>query len=263
MFHNIPSGRIYAEVHGTGHPLVFISGLGGRMSFWTPQIKPFAEHFQIIAYDHIGTGQSDKPVIDYSVKQMADDVIALLDALGVERAHMVGHSTGGAIIQQIMVADPDRLAKPVLSATWAGHHPYVQECFTLRKQILESLGAASYMTDGTFRAHPPAYLARNPQLISSNLEDRLASFPGVEIERRRLNAVMAFDLRDHMSTIRPDSLLICAKDDQIIPYTLSEEIAAQVPGIKTHWLEYGGHFCPRVVPEEYRAAVLDYLLQDN
>ena len=94
---NIGNGEIYYEVHGEGPPLLLVAGLGGTGDYWKPQIEALAKHYTVILHDHRGTGQSSHSQIEYSVDQMADDVLRLMDFLKIEQAHFVGHSTGGAM----------------------------------------------------------------------------------------------------------------------------------------------------------------------
>src|SRR5437868_13043637 len=109
--------KIYYETYGSGTPLLLVPGLGGVGSYWAPQIDFFARHFNVIVHDHRGTGLSTHDPITYSVEQMADDLIGLMDSLGIERAHLVGHRTGGAIGQVLALDHPERLVCAVLSAT--------------------------------------------------------------------------------------------------------------------------------------------------
>ena len=82
---------------GDGPPLLLVPGLGGIGSFWMHQVAAFARDFRVVTHDHRGTGQSSRSRITYSVDQMADDVLRLMDVLKIDAAHCVGHSTGGAI----------------------------------------------------------------------------------------------------------------------------------------------------------------------
>src|SRR5262245_50958035 len=121
--------EIYYEVHGEGTPLLLVPGLGGTGNYWTPQLERFSKHFQVIVHDHRGTGQSTRSQIEYSVDQMTSDLVKLIDFLGIERAHLVGHSTGGAIGQTMAIEHPDRLLSLVLYATWTTCDPFMRRVF--------------------------------------------------------------------------------------------------------------------------------------
>ena len=112
-------------------------GLSGVGSFWAPQVADFKRDFRVVIHDHRGTGQSTHSRITYSVEQMAADVLKLMDALGIDAAHFVGHSTGGAIGQILAIEHPRRLKSLVLSATWAGPDPYFRRVFESRKDVLQ------------------------------------------------------------------------------------------------------------------------------
>ena len=90
-------------------PVLMIQGLGADMSGWAFQRAAFAASYRTIAFDNRGAGRSDKPYGAYSLEQMADDAIAVLDAVGVERAHVMGASMGGAIAQILAVRHPERV----------------------------------------------------------------------------------------------------------------------------------------------------------
>src|SRR5579863_3862468 len=102
--------HVYYERQGAGFPVLFISGLGGQGSYWRDQVPAFAKVFDVVLHDHRGVGQSDHSRIPYTIERMALDVVELMNALGIERAHVVGHSTGGAIAQTLALEHPERLA---------------------------------------------------------------------------------------------------------------------------------------------------------
>jgi len=117
---SIGDAEIYYEEAGQGEPLLLVPGLSGQGSFWSQQVEAFKRDFRVIVHDHRGAGRSTHSNIKYSVEQMADDVLRLMDALKIESAHLVGHSTGGAIGQVLALEHRPRLRSLVLSATWAG-----------------------------------------------------------------------------------------------------------------------------------------------
>ena len=113
---DLPDCRLWWEEHGAGPALLFVAGLGGVATYWDPQIEFFARHFRVILHDQRGSGRSSHVVVR-SVEQMADDAVRLMDALGVDRAFYVGHSTGGAIGSAIALAHPDRLTRLVINSS--------------------------------------------------------------------------------------------------------------------------------------------------
>jgi aminoacrylate hydrolase len=244
---------------GKGDPVLLISGLGGRASFWSELITGLAPHFDVISHDHRGTGASTKSKIDYSISQMADDVLKLMGALNIPKAALVGHSTGGAIAQHLALNHSERITKIVLSATWAGPNLYFKTLFELRSQILRDAGPEAYMIDGILRAHPHDTVSNTPALLAATNEERLAAFPGEKIEQSRIRAVLAHDLRAQIPNIAVPSFVICAEDDQITPVGFSHELIDIIPNVQSTLLPRGGHFMPRVEPGAYNAAVLSFL----
>ena len=250
---------LYVESNGCGEPLLLVAGLGGVGRFWSRQVGPFAEHFRVITHDHRGVGRSGPGPLISNAGEMADDLLRLMDALGIESAHLVGHSTGGAIGQHIALRAPERLRSLVLSASWAGPTPLFVQTFRTRRDILINCGPLNYLMVGTLLAMPAWALSKEFNDAPSYLQSRLAQFPGLDVELGRLNAVMSHDLRHQVGRINIPTLVIGAHDDQLTPPGLSEELAERIPGARLHLLNEGGHFCPHTVTERYNAAVLNFL----
>jgi aminoacrylate hydrolase len=256
---NIGDAELYTKTLGEGEPLFLVAGLGGRHEFWQKQAEAFAKHFKVVLHDHRGVGRStpDKTVL--GAEHMADDLIALMDAMGIESAHMVGHSTGGAIGQHIALKAPGKINKLVMSCSWAGPDAYFQHLFHTRRQILISCGPEAYLTTGTYLATPSWHLRGQMTSSRSFLADRMANFPGLEVELSRLSAVMSHDLRSRIHEIGHETLVIGAQDDQITPFGFSEELAQKIPNSTLHRLDKGGHFCPMSNKRAYNNAVLKFL----
>lgn len=256
---NVGDAEIHVEITGKGPDLFLVAGLGGRGIFWANQVQEFAKHFRVISHDHRGCGKSSPGKVVSGAEQMADDLVAVLDVMNIDKAHMVGHSTGGAICQHIALKHPERLDKLVLSCSWVGPDGYFLQLFRTRQEILISCGPLAYFTTGTYLAMPSTYL--QPQMNGSRayMEDRIAAFPGLEVELSRLATVISHDLRSDIHEITHQTLCIGAKDDQITPLGFTEELGEKIPDAETHLLERGGHFCPIASPEAYSARVLQFL----
>ena len=260
---DIGDAEIFYQETGGGEPVMLVPGLGGAGSFWHAQIPALENDFRVISHDHRGCGGSTQSRIEYSVDQMAGDAVRLLDALGIERAHWVGHSTGGAM-GQIMAQDyPDRLGSLVLSATWAGRDGYFRRAFAARKAVLGTLGMAEYARHSLLSLHPPWYIARNEKLMTEQEKFVAGANQPVEIMASRIDAIRAFDRRDRLGDIAAPTLVIVAEDDMVTPRYLSDEIAEAVPGAEKVILPTGGHFVPHILVDEYNAAVGDFLRRNR
>src|SRR6266436_1927674 len=251
---------LHYERHGMGFPVLFVSGLGGFGSFWQDQVPTFAKRFEVVTFDHRGIGQSDQGRIGYTVERMAADVVRLLDALGIKRAHIVGHSTGGAIAQVLAIEQPNRLASVVLSATWTKTDAYFRRLFALRKEVLQRLGPSAYLQSSTLFLYPSWWISRNNERLRLAEAQNLAAFAPVEIVASRIDAMLAFDRTSELGRIKTPALVVGAEDDLVTPAYFAEELARVIPGAEIKLFPRGGHFLAQVQSREFNNAVLPFLV---
>ncbi len=251
--------ELYYEVHGTGPPLALVSGLNGVGAFWAPHLAELGTRFTVVLHDHRGTGQSSPSRIDYSIEQMADDLVQLLDHLGIEKAHLVGHSTGGAIGQTLAIDRPERVRRLVLSATWTAPDAYFRRLFTLRADVLRALGPEGYLRASLLFMRPPAWIREHEAALAAEEATMLAGFPPPEIMLERIAAILRFDRRADLARIAAPTLVVGAKDDAVTPAYFSEELGRLIPGAETMILAGGGHFFPVSAAAEFRRLLLDFL----
>jgi aminoacrylate hydrolase len=256
---SIGDAELYYEESGLGQPLLLVPGLSGRGSFWAAQVPDLARDFRVIVHDHRGTARSTHSRIRYSIEQMAADVLKLMDALGVESAHLVGHSTGGAIGQALALDHPRRLRSLVLSATWAGPDPYFRRLFEARKGVLLAQGVEAYVRASALSMSPPAWISANDALLDEQHKAALAEASPVEVTASRIDAILAHDRRARLGEVRLPTLVIVAQDDMITPRFYSDELASRVPGAKLVVLDGGGHAAPMLAPAAYNTAVGAFL----
>jgi aminoacrylate hydrolase len=251
---------LYYERQGMDFPVLFISGLGGFASFWHDQVAAFAKRFEVVTFDHRGIGQSDESRIGYTVERMAADVARLMDALAIKRAHIVGHSTGGAIAQVLAIEYPKRIASVVLAATWTKADAYFRRLYGLRKEILQRLGPSTYLQSATLLWYPSWWVARNNEKLRQLEAQGLAGFAPVEIVASRIDAMLAFDRTADLGRIKAPTLVVGAEDDIVTPAYFSEELARLIPAAEVKIFPRGGHLLNQVRVREFNNAVLPFLV---
>lgn len=251
--------HLYCERHGAGFPVLFVSGLNGAGAYWREQIPSFSKRFEAVSFDHRGVGQSDHSRISYTIERLADDVVRLMDALAIDRAHVVGHSAGGAIAQVLAVEHPERLASIVVAASWTKADAYFRRLFALRKEILARLGPTTYLQAATLLFYPPFWVARNNEKLRQLEAQALATFSPPDVVLSRIDAVLAFDRTADLARIRTPALIVAAHDDVMTPAYFSEELARLIPGAEAKFFAQGGHCFTQVMSREFNQAVLPFL----
>src|SRR6266403_509260 len=246
---------LYYERRGVRSPVLLVSGLAGSESFRQDQVPAFARRFEVITFDHRGIGQSEQTRLGWSVERLAADVLGLLDSLRIKRAHIVGHSTGGAIAQVLAIEHPSRLASVVLSATWTKADAYFRRLFTLRKEVLLRLGPSTYLQSATLYWYPSWWVARNNERLRQLEAQNLAAFAPSEIVASRIDAMLAFDRSNELARIKTPTLVVGAEDDIVTPAYFSEELARLIPAAEVKLFPRGGHFLVHVRAREVSNAV--------
>ncbi len=237
--------RLYYEERGGGTPIVFIPGLVGLGLQWSFQVEHFAREYRVITFDHRGAGQSDRPVQEYSTALLARDVVGLLDALGILRAHVVGASTGGAIGQVLGLDHANRVLSLTLVSTWARQDAYFRRLQEMRKEVLLGLGITAYIRlSSLWTAGPTQFRDMQEQLEAYEAEQIRQAVP-VEVMAARIDATLGHDRLADLGRIAAPTIVVVAEDDALVPPHLGEQIAAAVPGARLARMKEGGHNCYR------------------
>jgi aminoacrylate hydrolase len=251
-------GALQIEEAGDGDPLLLISGLNGLAQPWRGIMPALAAEFRVIAHDHRGLGGSDRWDGAYSVDQIAADVLGLMDALGIARAHIVGHSLGGAVAQALAADHPSRVAGVAIYASWPGPDAYFARVMTMRQEMLTGLGVETFLRTGPIGIYPPHWITAHDAAFAAALPALLAAFPGVNVMLRRMQACLAHDRRASLSRIAAPCLVLGLQDDMSTPAYCSEELAAAIPDAKLVLLPMGGHNAHLVVPDQIAKCLLDF-----
>ena len=223
--------RIHYEVTGKpgATPILMIQGLGASKNAWNLQRIAMATRFRIISFDNRGAGRSDKPTEPFTLEQMAEDAIAVLDAAGVETAHVVGASMGGVISQIVAVKHPHRVRSLTLVCTACRNHPWRQELLQSWAKTAEEKGmievgkeAAQWvMSPRSFRRLVPAFTWMGPLAALRPRHSFVSQIHAILNTRE--------DLVDQLSTITAPTMVIVGNQDILTPRGDSEEIAERIP----------------------------------
>lgn len=255
----IDGGKIHYEETGAGEALIFVSGLSGVGRYWQPQIPVFGAHFRVITYDQRGTGSSDKLQRDFSLDQMAEELIALMDALNIGRAHIVGLSTGGAIGQTLAIMHPGRVARLVMCSTWTHCDAWFRRLFEARRLMFQQAGPELHSMFHPLWLFPPDYVNNHDAEIDEERKRGAAGAPPVEVSVGRINALLKFDRREGLARIKAPTLIIATDNDYITPSYFAEALAREIPGAKLVVMQGGGHSISKTRPEQFNRLVLDFL----
>lgn len=253
---------IYYETWGRrdGEPLLLIPGLTADLRIWACQRMVFGRRYRCIALDNRGSGRSDKPPGPYSLAQMADDALAVLDAEHVPSAHILGYSMGSYAAAGLGVVHPERVRSLVMAGTSCRHHPWRRELLTSWIQVAGERGVHVMVR----RAFPwlvgPA--GQRFGLWINLLWPLILSQP-VHAFTAQVEALL--ELSDEaapgLGAIAAPTLVLVGGADRLTPPADAEEVAALIPGSRLDVIPGAGHGLMVEAAPDFNAAVLAFLAE--
>jgi 3-oxoadipate enol-lactonase len=228
---------------GDGFPIVLIHGLAGDHTAWLPQIAAFKDRYRVIAMDNPGSGESSPVDAPCTTEELADTMIALMDNLGVEKAHVVGRSLGGLIGQHMMLRTPDRIQSMVLAASTPAVDP-------IGKRILENMREVLVWRDNwvdwaRHSAHvfvSPAFYNDNPEAMA-RIEALVGNEARSKVSYANLNhTALTHDTSDRLGEIACPTLIMAGRQDPICSMQGTDELSAGIAGSETVIFEKSSHF---------------------
>ncbi len=253
--------QLYYEVHGQGVPLLLIAGLGCDSQSWQPIINELAPHFQTVIFDNRGAGRSDIPELPYSIRDMADDTLKLLDHLNVRSTHILGYSMGGYIAQEFAISYPERVNKLILESTAPLSSTRNNILFeNLLKWRLDGMDMASWIRAWSF------WLFAQQRFEDSGFMDAYIKgaleypYPqAIGAFKGQIEAMAAHNTSGGLKKIQAETLVIEGQKDILILPEEAETLAKGIP--KCSWLvmENAAHSVHVEKPQAFIRAVLDFL----
>lgn len=270
---NVGEVELYYEEHGSGDPLLLVMGLAADSQAWMFQVPELSKHFRTVVFDNRGVGRSSKPAGPYTTAAMADDAVGVLDALGIERAHVLGVSMGGMISQEIALRHPKRVRSLVLACTYAEPDAEIAE---IRQGLTAQLGGSTDAAGGlqidAASLDPMMFFQQlmprvfNPDYLQRELPTLIQIFSGalqwgfqMDAILGQVYATMGHNCTARLGSIAAPTMVITGDSDMLIPPRSSDALAAAIPGAKLVRVRGGSHAFNFETPDVFNAHVVEFL----
>ena len=226
------------DVQGEGPPLLLVNGLGFGRWGWFKQVPTFSRHFRTITFDIRGERGLSNGVAD-----LTNEVVALLDHLGVGKTHVLGTSLGGFVAQELALSRPDLVDRLVLVCTsYGGRGPEAMSPGALADMMgLGTFSAEAAARKALEAATGDVYRAEKPEEFEKIVHWRLADSPSAVSYYEQAKAGARFDLSGDVGHITSPTLVIHGSEDRYVPPANARALANAIPGAKLRVLEDAGH----------------------
>ena len=266
--------QMYYEQFGEGQALILISGTGASCDGWRYyQVPAFCKAYQVIIFDHRGVGRSDKPDEPYSTRGFAADAVGLLDELGIDTAHLMGHSMGGRVAQWMALDFPERVRSLVLSSSGSGQYsPEVEVVRGLPLKQTQAMIEQGYeqwyvghLADEDFM-FPPEVRKAQPELLEQRRQLSQESRAPLRPYLRHVIARQQHETTALLGQIMAPTLVIVGEKDTTIGGTGNHFesgwlLAERIPNAEFVVMEGAAHGYMWQTPDRANQVVLDFLAQ--
>lgn len=255
----VRGSRIHHELTGSGSPLVLVLPQSTGPHGHAALIEALARHHRVLTWHQRGTGRSDPAPPGQSIESLATDLSALMEAVGFARAHLVCHSTGCGVGQALAAAHPAQAASLVLAAPWTHADPHLTVMQNLRKTAARVMDPESYARFNAALLFPPQFRRANEAGFARMAAAARDTPQDAADIARRLDAILAFDARQVWRSIICPTLVLTARDDQLMPCWCAADTAAGIAGARLLEFDAGGHMLPETCRERFMDEVLAFL----
>lgn len=252
---------LYYEMHGKGYPLLLISGLNADNASWAGVCGKLAKHFCVIVFDNRGSGRSGAKDTICSIREMADDTISLLDHLQIKKCHVIGHSMGGYIAQEMAIFYPERIEKLILEATAAVSSARNNTLFDdFLKRFEKDHDSEALMRSWTYWSFSPKTFERKNYI--AKFIKNASTYPYLQSAqgfKSQIDAIRSFNACARIKNIKAKTLVIIGTDDILIYPVESMKLVKGIKGSSFERIRDSGHCAHVENPELFTAKVMRFL----
>ena len=266
VFVEVNGLKFHVQKVGEGTPLVMIMGLGAPGEKWRHNYELLGKYFQCVVIDNRGAGESDKPEVPaYTTDEMSDDVLGIMDALGIEKAHVMGVSMGGAIAQLVALKRPEAVISLLLTSTFASVSPSFDKALSIICALKDDTDPALlkelnlWMTNGQYtQIHHPEKIAK------SIAEDASYPYPmPVYAYKAQAAACLSHDTAGRLHELKMPVLIASGAKDLFMNIEKTMELVNGIPHAEFYLSPEGGHIHQWEYADVYDSLVLGFLLKND
>ena len=250
------------DQQGSGEPLILIPYLAADAACYAFQVAEYAKHFTCISVDLRGAGETDKPEGTYSTEQFADDVNGLMQAIGVDRAHISGLSLGAAVGMWLAANHPERVKSLSIHSAWPKTDAFMKTVVGSWQVLAKALGSVpELIISGIFPwCFTPEVYAAQPDYIAS-LAAFVRSRPAQPVDAfiRQTEAVLAHDIESQLGKISAPTQITFGRHDQVTSTRFAEPLQSNIKNSELVIFEPCSHAPIYESVDEFNAKTLDFL----
>ena len=256
--------KFHVQTFGSGVPVIMIMGLGAPGDKWKHNYELLSRWFWCIVPDNRGAGLSDKPEVEsYTTEQMADDIIGIMDALDIKKAHVIGVSMGGAIAQQVALKVPKRVISLILTSTFASVSPAFKKALNLICDLKEDTDPAVLKQLNLWMTYGQYTQIHHPEKIEKSIEED-AAYPypmPVYAYKAQCGACLSHNTADRLHELKMPVLIAAGAKDLFMNIEKTMELVHGIPQAEFYLAPEGGHVHQWEYPGPYDSVVVGFLMK--
>ena len=279
QFADVNGIKICYDIHGDGDPVILIHGFSDRKEHWRAQVGALSKHFKVIRMDNRGAGKSDRPDGDYTMEVYASDIAGLMDSLGIEKSHIIGHSLGGMIAQNFAILYPNRVDKLILINTIPGLKPpgesideaikmYRENAITgheamIKDPLNEFLKGAKASYSRNFwkiMKEDPKKKFHGIWSVEDLVKEKVENGPTIKDLSNQAHALSTHNTYNRLHEIKSEVLILSAEKDKSCPESMGKRMYELIPNSKFIVIEGAAHQSILERAPETNQHIIDFLL---